>query len=211
MATVSAPETGRSGLRSLLAYRTIDIVTVVTLGVAIGVAFWGWGKAFAGLSTLSAFGFPPSAGLLSGPWLLGGVVGGLVVRRPGAALVTELIGANVEYLLTSQWGGGVMVSGFLQGIGAELVFLVFAYRRFGPTIAAAAGTLAAAFEVVLYEWQSYYDYWTFNYKLAYLGFFAVSGAVVAGIGGWLLVRALASTGALDAFGPGREFHDRRSV
>jgi energy-coupling factor transport system substrate-specific component len=28
--------------------------------------------------------------------------------------------------------------------------------------------------------------------------------VVAGIGGWLLVQALARTGVLDAFGPGRD-------
>ena len=66
-----------------------------------------------------------------------------------------------------------------------------------------AGALAGAFESV-YEWYSYYPEWAFDHKLAYLGFFALSGAVVAGLGSWLLVRALARAGVLDAFPAGRE-------
>ena len=63
--------------------------------------------------------------------------------------------------------------------------------------------LAAAFEAV-YEWTGYYSYWDMDYKLAHLGFFVVSGVVVAGLGGYALVRALARAGVLDAFGAGRE-------
>jgi energy-coupling factor transport system substrate-specific component len=37
----------------------------------------------------------------------------------------------------------------------------------------------------------------------------VSGAVVAGLLGWLLVRGLARTGALAAFPPGREARTAR--
>ena len=65
-----------------------------------------------------------------------------------------------------------------------------------------AGVLAASFESV-YEWFFYYADWDMTYKLVYLGFFAVSGAVI-GVLSWLLVRALARTGALDSFGAGRE-------
>src|SRR5690606_35555746 len=34
------------GYASSLAYRTVDIVTVATLGVAVGVAFWGWDQIY---------------------------------------------------------------------------------------------------------------------------------------------------------------------
>jgi energy-coupling factor transport system substrate-specific component len=198
---------GPTGSRSL--YRTIDLVTVATLGVAFGIVFWGWGKLYEPVSNLAVFAFPPSSGLLGGPWLIAGVVGGLVIRRPGAAFATEFLAATVSALIVggTQWGFGVFASGLFQGIGAELVFLAFAYRRFGVAVAALAGVLAAVLEA-LYEWQVYYADWNLGYRLAHLVFFAISGSVVAGIGGWLLVRALARTGVLDAFAPGREAADR---
>lgn len=193
---------------ALLAYRTVDIVTVATLGVAVGVAFWGWDQLFAVITPVTT-GFPPSAGLVSGPWLLGGILGGLIVRKPGAAVVCELVAANVEYLLGAQWGASVLVSGLLQGLGVEIVLAIFLYRRFGLAVAALAGILAGVVESV-YEWYAYYPDWDAGYRLAYLVMFAISGAVIAGAGGWAIVRALAATSALDAFPPGREHHERNA-
>jgi energy-coupling factor transport system substrate-specific component len=186
-------------------YRTIDLVTITTLGVAFGVVFWGWGKLYEPLSGLAVFSFPPSSALLGGVWLMAGVVGGLIVRRPGAAFATEFIAAAVSTFIVggTQWGFSVFASGFWQGLGAEVIFLLFFYRRYGVVVAALAGALAGAFES-LYEWTSYYADWDLGYKLAHLGFFALSGAVLAGVGGWALTNALARAGVLDAFGPGRE-------
>jgi energy-coupling factor transport system substrate-specific component len=39
----------------------------------------------------------------------------------------------------------------------------------------------------------------------------VSGALIAGVGGWFLVRALARTGALNAFPPGQEVREPHSA
>jgi len=186
-------------------YRTIDLVTIAVLGVAFGVIFWGWGKLYEPLSAAAVFSFPPSSGLLAGPWLIAGVVGGLIIRRPGAAFATEFIAAAVSTVVIggTQWGFSVFASGLMQGLGAELAFLLFAYRRYTLGAACLAGALAATLESV-YEWFFYWADWGFDYKLAYLGFFVASGVVVAGIGGWLLVRALAKAGVLDSFGAGRE-------
>ncbi|MFT4188805.1 MAG: ECF transporter S component [Aeromicrobium sp.] len=179
-------------------------MTIATLGVAFGVVFWGWGKLYALFDVAAKLGFPPAAGLMGGGWLIAGVVGGLIVRKFGAALVTETIAASVSALMPgNEWGSSVLVSGLLQGLGAELVLLVFLYKVFTPSVAMAAGALAGAFEAV-YEWGAWYADWGFGHKLAHLGFFLVSGAVIAGIGGWFLTRALARAGALDAFPVGRE-------
>lgn len=191
-------------------YRTIDFVTVAMLGVAIGVAFWGWAQLYPVLSTLSTVVFPPSIGLYGGAWLLGGVIGGLVIRKPGAALLTEVVAASVEALLGNSWGLSTVVSGTIQGFGVELVLAVFLWKRFGPLVAALAAAVAATFES-FYEWQVYYPDWALPYQLAYLGFFAISGVVISGFGGWALVRGLAATGALDAFEAGREHHERTAV
>lgn len=190
---------------ALMRYRTIDLVTIATLGVAFGVVFWGWGKLYEPISGLAVFSFPPSSALLSGPWLIAGVVGGLVVRKPGAALSTELIAASVSALVPggTQWGSSVVVSGILQGLGAELVLALFLYRRFGVLIAAIGGMLSGIFEA-LYEWGAYYSDWDFGYRLVHLSFLGLSGLVVAGVGGFYLVQALARAGVLDSFESGRE-------
>jgi energy-coupling factor transport system permease protein len=190
-------------------WRTIELVTTAMLGVAFGVAYWGWSLATGGLST--AFNaYLPASGVLGGPWLIAGVVGGLIIRKPGAALLAELLAANVEYLIGNEWGASTMVSGLLQGLGVEIVLAVFLYRRFGVVVAVLGGIVAASIESV-YEWSAYFDYWDRAEQLAYLACFAASGAVVAGVGGWALVRSLAATGALDAFAAGREHRDRHPV
>lgn len=190
-------------------YRTIDLVTIATLAVTFGVIFWAWGKLYAELSVLSVFTFPPSSALLAGPWLVAGVVGGLIVRKPGAAFATEFLAAAVSTVVIggTEWGLTVFASGFFQGLGAELVFLAVFYKRFGVVVAMAAAALSAVVEA-FYEWtQPFTAEWDLGHKLAHLGFLTTSGVLLAGLGGWLLVRALARTGALDAFGPGRESAD----
>ncbi len=50
-------------------YRTIDLVTIATLGVAFGVIFWGWGKLYEPLSGLAVFSLPAE---LRSAWLASG-------------------------------------------------------------------------------------------------------------------------------------------
>ena len=187
-------------------YRTIDLVTITTLAVAFGIIFWGWGKLYAPLSGLAVFGYPPSSAVLAGPWLIAGVIGGLIVRKPGAAFATEFLAAAVSTVVVggTEWGWTVFASGFFQGLGAELVFLLVFYKRFGVLVAMVAGAGAAILEA-FYEWtQPFTAEWSLGERLAHLGFLTASGFLVAGLGGWLLVRALAETGVLDAFGAGRD-------
>ncbi|NAZ82058.1 ABC transporter permease [Kineococcus sp. R8] len=182
-------------------WRSIDLVTAAVLGVAFGVVFWGWDVVYNVLSP--AFGsFPPAKGLLGGVWLLPAVVGALVVRRPGAALFTELLAASVEYLLGSGWSVGVLISGGLQGLGVEIAVALFAWRRWGVGVAALGGAFAAALEAV-YEAFAYNDF-SLGWDVVYGAAFVVSGVVIAGVGGAALVRALARAGALQRFPAGAE-------
>jgi energy-coupling factor transport system substrate-specific component len=195
--------------RPLGAWRSIDLITAAMLGVAFGVAYWGWDQAYSVLSP--AFnGFPPSSGLVGGVWLLAGVVTMLVVRRPGAAVFGEVVAASVELTLGNSWGATTFVSGLIEGLGVEVVFALLLYRRFGPLVAALGGALAGVSEAV-FEWGVYYADYSVGWKLAYAAIFAASGAIVAGVGGWLVTRALARTGALNPFPPGQEVHEARAT
>ena len=182
-------------------WRVVDIVVASVLAVAVGVIFWAWSLGYAGISALTAA-FPPLAGLYTGGWLIAGVLGGLIIRKPGAAIYCEMLAAAVSGVLGTQFGLSVLLSGFLQGLGAELVFLLFLYRRFSLPVALLAGLGSGLFlglsENVLYNVE-----WAAQWQLLYVVLTCVSGAVIAGGLSWLAVRALARTGALAPFASGR--------
>ncbi|WP_298862949.1 ECF transporter S component [uncultured Microbacterium sp.] len=187
-------------------WRVVDIVVAAVLGVAIGLVFWGWnavgGAWFSAADALT----PGLGGIAVGIWLIGGVVGGLVIRKPGAAFVVEVVAAIISMLIGNVWGVSTVLSGIVQGLGAELVFALLLYRRFTLPVAmlAGVGAGAAAWIFEMFYGSSPNFLKSFEFNAIYLGTLAVSGALLAGLVGWLLVRALATTGALSRFAAGRE-------
>lgn len=190
--------------RNAFAWRGIDLVTAAVLAVALGVAFWGFDVFVYPLIGIITAGFPPLGGLATGVWILPAVAGMLLVRRPGAAIFVELIAANVELTLGNSWGVTVLISAVIQGLAVELVFALFRYRKFGLGVAALAGAVAAFFEIVGYELNAYYADYSLVFKVVLVVCAVVSGAVISGGLGALLIRALAKTGALSAFAAGRD-------
>ena len=180
-------------------WRTVDIVVTAVLGVAFGVVFWAWGLLWNGPADAIPL---PGRAFMYGVWLLPAVVAPLIVRKAGAGLFAEFIAALVSALLGSSWGAQVLLYGLLQGLAGEAGYAVFRYRRFGwlqaLLSAAFAGAMAAGLD--LFYW---YPTWSANWKLTYVALIVASTAVVAGLGGPALVRALARTGALSSFASGR--------
>ena len=183
-------------------WRTADIVVGAALAVAFGAVFQGWNLLWTSLLPVFV-GLPPLQGLMYGVWLLPAVLVPLVIRRPGAALLGEGVAAIASALFGAPWGLLTIVYGLMQGGAAELVFAMGLYRRWGLPISllagAAAGAAAALLDLVLY-----YPNWAAGFQLLYAALVIPSAAIVAGAGGWLLVRALARTGVLSAFPAGRE-------
>lgn len=184
-------------------WRVVDIVTAAVLGVATGIIFVGWN--FVGGAGYELFNgvTPGLGGLAVGIWLLGGVLGGLVIRKPGAAIGVELIAALVSAAVGNQWGITTLYSGLAQGLGAELVFLAFRYQVWGLVQAAIAGAGAAVAEWIL-EFAMGNIAKSAAFNLIYLVTMVISGAVLAGGIGWALTKSLAASGALSRFESGRE-------
>ena len=186
-----------------LRWRVIDIVTAAVLGVACGLIFVAWNQVgYAGYEALKAI-LPGLGGLVTGIWLLGGTLGGYVIRKPGAALFVELLAATVSMGLGSQWAIGALYSGIAQGLGAEIVFAAFVYRRFNVWVVSAAGAMAFAAEWCLELFTEGNLAKEVSFNVVYLVSGALSGIVLAGLLAWALTNALAKTGALDRFASGR--------
>lgn len=177
-------------------WRVVDIVIASVVAVASGVFFWAWSAGY-GLFSLAFVAFPPATALLTGGWLFPAVLGALIIRKPGAALFCEILAAVIEALLGSHWGMSVLISGLVQGLGAELVFLLFLYRKWNLPVALLAGLGSGLFAGIseAYVVANLTEY-TEAMKVFHVAATAFSGLIIAGLLSWWAVRGLAKTGAL---------------
>lgn len=195
MTTTSLKKTaGRS-------WRVVDIVVAALIAVAGGVIFWAWSQGAAAVSAPMNAAYPPLTGLLAGGWMIPAALGMLIIRKPGAALFCETVAATGELLMGSQYGASVLFSGFVQGLGAEIIFAIFVYRRFNLPVSLLAGAAAGLFcglndSFAPWGWNIAYSG---GDKLAYIVFTMVSGAIIAGALSWVATRGLARTGVLAPF------------
>lgn len=180
-------------------WRVVDIVVAAVIAVAFGVVFQAWNV----LWETTTFMLPPLRGALYGVWMVPAVLVPLIVRRPGAALFGEAVAASASMLFGAQWGLLTVVYGLAQGAAAELVFAFGLYRRWNLWTALGAGA-AAGLAGALLDLAVFYADWGADWQLLYTGLVMVSSAAIAGVGGWLLLRALVATGVLRDFEAGRE-------
>ncbi|SFF36662.1 ECF transporter S component [Curtobacterium sp. YR515] len=194
-------------VRRSLRWRVVDIVVASVLAVAIGVVFKLWEFGYEPISAVAALVLPGTQALFGGVWLLAGPVVAIIVRKPGAALYAEMVAASVEALLGTQWGWLTLEAGLVQGLGAELVLALFLYRVYRLPVVVLASA-AAGLALGLNDTVLWYPGLDLAFKVIYVVSAIVSGALIAGVGSWFLVRALAATGVLSSFAAGRE-HSRR--
>jgi energy-coupling factor transport system substrate-specific component len=91
----------------------------------------------------------------------------------------------------------------VQGLAAELIFLVFLYRVWRLPVVMLAGA-ASGLAMAINDLVLWYAGADALFATVYVISCVVSGAVVAGLLSWLLARGLARTGALSRFAAGRE-------
>ena len=198
-----APASASQPRRGSSRWRVVDIVVAAVIGVAAGVIYFVWNQLYNPLTEPLKLLLPGLQGILYGVWLLAGVAAGLIIRKPGAAVFASVVAASFSAMLGAQWAFMTIEGGLVQGLGAELVFLLVAYRRFGLPTALIAG-LGSGIAMGINDLIFWYPGADTLFQVVYLSACAVSGAVIAGLGGWALTRALARTGALSRFASGRE-------
>ncbi len=173
-----------------------ELVLTVVLSVAIGVAFWGWtfvyemAKPFLKLAGLNY--------LVAGFWIFASVFLSKIVQKPSIALIASIVAAFVESLLT-QWGMMTLVWGVAQGLGAEIIFFYFGYKRWDLKVLILASSLSAALSYLL-------DYFIYDYHslkgeivIVQVATYIISSAFLAAYLSQVVSRRLLKLGLLDQF------------
>jgi energy-coupling factor transport system substrate-specific component len=201
--TNAASASSSTAAPRVLRWRVVDIVVASVVAVACAVVFLLWNVGYEGPGVFLKSLLPGVQGLLAGPWLIAGVLGGLIIRKPGAALYTELVAATISALIGNAWGPLTIVSGLVQGLGAELIFVIFLYGVWRLPVAMLAGA-GAGLACGINDRVLWYPGVDSLFTTVYIASTTVSGAIIAGLGAWLITRGLAATGALGRLAAGRE-------
>ena len=195
-----ALEWRRAVARERAAWRTQDFVLLAILAIVFGAIYWQWIQVWIWAQALGAqFGRE----LFFGVWFVAGLLGGYIVRRPGAAFLAESLAALAEVLLGAAAGPILVVTGIMQAVGCELVFALTRYRSWGWTTMLVAGAVTA---VIAIPWN-----W---FRLGYFGLdsglllgllvMRILSGGLAGAAAKVIGDLLARTGALNFFPIGRE-------
>jgi energy-coupling factor transport system substrate-specific component len=170
-----------------------ETVIVAALGVAFAVLYLGWVQLW--LVLQAAIG-PLSMDILFGFWCVVSVVAAYIIRKPFVAFTSEVIAAIAEVLTGNPAGLMLVLTGIVQGAGAELPFALTGWRNYRLPVLLASGASAAVFSFV-YTWIRF-SYGTLAPELLVLMFVlrVASGMLLAGLLGRSIAEALHRTGAL---------------
>ncbi len=173
-----------------------EITLTAVLSIALGVVWWGWTFLYNLLDPfLKPFGLNY---LVVGFWFIGGTLLPYIIRKPGAAIFSESLGAIVEGFIT-QWGITALLWGVVQGAFAELIFASFRYKRYGIGVMILAGISSAIGSYILDFFYSKYFSLSLNIITVQVVSILISGALLGGILAKLIGDGLRKTGALNQF------------
>jgi energy-coupling factor transport system substrate-specific component len=173
-----------------------EIVFIAVVSVALGVSFWGWNFIYvAAKPFLKIYGL---SYLAAGFWILASVMLSSIVRKPGVAILASVIAAAVESVIT-QWGMMSVVWGVVQGVGAELIFFLFMYKKWDLKIMILASIFSAFCSYVLDYFYYGYGHSSIKIQIVQLSSFLISALIFSGLLSHYLVKRLRKIGLLNNF------------
>lgn len=182
-----------------------ETLIIAVLGAVFGVLYLAWVQVW--LIAQAVFG-PVTMDVVMGFWFIVSMIAAAIIRKPGVALTSEVLAAATQVLLGSPAGLILLLSGLVQGAGAEAVFAATRWKRYSLPVLMAAGVGAAVFSFI-YTWVRF-DYGDLAPTLLVVMFTlrCLSGALLGGLLAWIVVNALYRTGVLSGL---RIDHDRRAT
>ncbi len=169
----------------------------VVISIGFGIIYKLWGPVY---NVFKPFGFHAEQ-LIYGMWFMAAIVAFLIIKKPGVALLAEIAASSGELLMGSEWGLEVLLFGLIQGLGAELVFMMVRYKRSGLIIVCLAAVGSALGSIVMDYYKGYMGDLELWNLLLFLSARIVGSILIAGMGSYFLVKALERTGVTNIVRP----------
>ena len=182
-----------------------EIIFVAMLCIVFGVVYLV--AVYAAAAMVAAF-TPMGIGPMGnesvfGIWFMVSTLAAYIIQRPGVALVSEVIAALIEVLLGNMYGPMVIVTGLVQGAGAELAFALGRYKSFETKDMLLASLFCTIISFVWSFIRSGYGLISLPILVLFFVVRLVSSVVFCGLGSKAIGDALAKTGLLKGYALGR--------
>ncbi|QIZ05461.1 ABC transporter ATP-binding protein [Priestia megaterium] len=191
-----------------MTWKMKEVVLAVILAVACGVIYLGWSTLWIPISALVG---PVGAGFMFGIWVIASPIVAYIIQKPGAALIAEIAAAAVELLTGSHFGLSALLVGIFQGIGAEIAFAIFGYKRYNLFTLMLSGAFAALGSMIYNLIANGFGYYTKEVFFTTLGIHVLSGMILGGLLAKVIVDALAKTGVLEQYELMKEKRKKENV
>ncbi|EPV44201.1 ABC transporter permease, partial [Streptococcus agalactiae GB00897] len=171
------------------------------LAVVLGVVYFGAGYIS---NAFVPFVGPIAHEVIYGIWFVAGPMALYILRKPGTAIVAELLAALIEVLIGSIYGPSVLVIGTLQGLGSELGFTLFRYHNYKLPAFILSAILTSIFSFAWSFYANGLSAFSFSYNILMLIVRTVSSIIF-----FLLTKNICDqlhrSGVLNAYG----IHERK--
>lgn len=172
-----------------------DILVTVLVAVIFGVLYNLWWGVYEMVKPLGLHVEQLSYGM----WFMAAVVAYLIIPKMGIALLAEFAAGAGETILLGKFDIPTIIYALLQGLACELIFMAFRYKSRSVMVCMLAGVAAALISLPIDYYYGYMgDVAKWNLML-FIVFRLISGAVLAGIVPYLIVKALDQTGVTRLF------------
>lgn len=168
-----------SNSRKMKGLTTVDIVLIAILAIVNGVAL----TYIAMLNQLlTAIGGPILTSITLGLYSISGVLAAYIIRKPGVAFFTLTLAGVVQIISGNPNGLVAIIAATTDGLGVELGYALFRYKRWDWLSTAVAGFLAVPLWFIIAAfWFGYYK-WGITILLIAFAVRCLSGVVLSG---WL--------------------------
>ncbi|TQR45147.1 ECF transporter S component [Paenibacillus popilliae] len=173
-----------------------DIVVLSSLSVVFAVIYLLFLQIG---NVLVGFMGPMGYEVIFGIWFIVSIIATYIIRKPGAAVISETVAGLVEVLIGNAVGPILIVSALIQGLGAEAVFASTRYRNYSTKVLMLAGVGSAVFSFAWGYFRSGYAAYSVGLIIAMFVVRCISGALISGLLGKWIADALANTGVLRSF------------
>ncbi|HEX7055910.1 MAG TPA: ECF transporter S component [Bacilli bacterium] len=180
-----------------LGLKLSDILVTVVVAIVFGAVYKLWSPMYDLVKPLGLH----AEETVYGMWFMAATFAFLLIRKPGVAVVAELAAASAETFFGSEWGVATLIYGLLQGLGAEIFFAAFRYRKpnLGVTVLAAIGAGVASLILDwFYGYIGYLSLWNFTVLVALR---LLGCALIAGLFAYYLAKAVEATGVTSLLRP----------
>ena len=183
-----------------------DVLLIAIAGVLFSFLYLG--TVYVG-SAISAALTPKGLGVLGweplyGIYFMASTFAILIIQEPGVGIVAEVIASVLEVLMGNSFGPSVILNGIIQGLGVEVAFAIFRYKRFDwtPTIISAFTVTAASYIYDCIAYQYYLNpVWMILVQILIR---LVSAIIFTSVITKLLCNGLAKAGVLNAYPIGQQ-------